>query len=172
MQPKKDVATVTNEGVNLTKLPDGVTFRESKTHIDDRGSVFELYDPRWNWHPDPMVFSYLYTVRPNVVKGWALHKKHEDRYFLIYGELEVVFYDPRPESSTYKQVSKVVLSEYNRRIMNIPINVWHAVHNIGLKDASIINFPTIQYDHNNPDKYRLPLDTDQIPHKFHNVRGY
>jgi dTDP-4-dehydrorhamnose 3,5-epimerase len=28
------------------------------------------------------------------------------------------------------------------------------------------------YDHANPDKYRLPLDTDLIPYKFENSRGW
>ena len=168
----KDVPTVTSEGFDLTRLPDGVKLKEIKTHIDDRGSVFELYDIRWDWHPEPLVFSYAYTVRPQVVKGWVLHKRHEDRYFVLSGELEVVLYDARPESSTYHQVSKIVLSEYNRRIMNIPRYVWHAVHNIGLKDVMAVNFPTIPYDHNDPDKYRLPIDTDEIPYKFHSARGW
>jgi dTDP-4-dehydrorhamnose 3,5-epimerase len=56
--------------------------------------------------------------------------------------------------------------------MNIPAGVWHADRNIGDKDAVVVNFPTIQYDHADPDKYRLPLDTDQIPHKFDNPRGW
>jgi dTDP-4-dehydrorhamnose 3,5-epimerase len=107
-----------------------------------------------------------------VVKGWALHKRHEDRYFVITGELEVVLFDARPESPTFNQISKVVLSEYNRRIMNIPRFVWHAIHNIGPKDVMLINFPTIPYDHNNPDKYRLPIDTDQIPYSFDYSRGW
>ncbi len=41
----------------------------------------------------------------------------------------------------------------------IPRGVWHAERCIGGKDAMVVNFPTIQYDHTNPDKYRLPLDT-------------
>jgi dTDP-4-dehydrorhamnose 3,5-epimerase len=35
-----------------------------------------------------------------------------------------------------------------------------------------VNCPTMAYDHANPDKYRLPLDTDLIPHKFPGARGY
>jgi dTDP-4-dehydrorhamnose 3,5-epimerase len=172
MELKKDEAMVTSEGLDLTRLPEGVSFKEIKTHIDERGSVFELYDLRWNWHPAPLVFSYAYTVRPQAVKGWALHKLHEDRYFVLSGELVVVLYDDRPESSTYHQVSKVVLSEFNRRIMNIPRYVWHAVHNVGLKDVLTINFPTIPYDHEDPDKYRLPIDNEYIPYKFNNARGW
>ena len=99
-----DTATVTPEGRNLLRLIDGVSFREVPTHIDDRGSVFELYDLRWNWHPDPLVFAYCFTIRPGIVKGWNLHKGHEDRYVILQGELELVLYDPRPQSPTCGQV--------------------------------------------------------------------
>ena len=43
--------------------------------------------------------------------------------------------------------------------------------NIGQEELMVINFPTIQYDHNNPDKYRLPLKTDLIPYDFGDVEG-
>jgi dTDP-4-dehydrorhamnose 3,5-epimerase len=69
-------------------------------------------------------------------------------------------------------VSKVYLSEYNRRMMIIPRGVWHADRNVGIKDCLVVNFPTIQYNHASPDKYRLPLDTDLIPYKFDNPRGW
>ena len=136
-----------------------------------RGTVCEMFDLRWGWHSEPLVFSYVFTIRPGMIKGWGLHKHHEDRYFIMFGELEVVLYDERPESPTHGLVSKIFLSEYRRRLMNIPAGIWHADRNIGSKDAVVVNFPTIPYDHANPDKYRLPLDTDLIPYKFENPRG-
>ena len=36
----------------------------------------------------------------------------------------------------------------------------------------MVNFPTMPYDHSSPDKYRLPLNTDKIPYKFENARGW
>jgi dTDP-4-dehydrorhamnose 3,5-epimerase len=105
------------------------------------------------------------------VKGWNLHKEHEDRYFLLHGELELVLFDPRPESSTYGEVCRLVLSEHSRRLVNVPKNVWHADYNIGTKDALVVNFPTTPYDHANPDKYRLPIDTPLIPYGFPLARG-
>lgn len=170
--PRQDPATVNSKGEPLTQLPHGVTTRDIKTHCDDRGMVFELYDKRWGWHPDPVIFIYSYTIRPGYVKGWGLHKLHEDRYVIMQGEMEIVFYDPRPDSPTYGQVSKTTLTEYNRRMLNIPVGVWHANRNIGTKDVMVVNMPTTPYDHENPDKYFLPLDTDQIPYKFpKTVRG-
>lgn len=140
------------------------------THVDERGSVVELFDPRWGWHPDPLVFVYSFTIRPGA-KGWGLHKEHEDRYVLLQGEMEVVLYDERPDSPTNGLVSCVILSEYRRRLMNIPAGVGHADRNLGDKDV-VVNFPTIQCDHSSPDKYRLPLDTDRIPFRFENARGW
>lgn len=170
--PIQDIQTVNAEGVSTTEVPEGVTFKEMTTHIDDRGSVCEMYDSRWDWHPDPLVFSYVFTIRPGVVKGWGLHKLHEDRYFILFGEVEVVLYDARKDSPTFGLVSKVVLSAYNRRLMNIPAGIWHANKNIGQQDVVVVNFPTICYDHSNPDKYRLPLDTDQIPYTFDDPKGW
>ena len=134
--------------------------------------MFEIFDRRWNWHPDPIVFAYCFTVRPGVVKGWGLHKEHEDRYVLLQGELELVVYDVRPDSKTKGEVRKIHLSEQNRQLVNIPRFVWHADRNIGSKDALVVNFPTAPYDHANPDKYRLSVDTDLIPHSFGNSKGW
>ena len=169
---QKDPPLVTSAGESLTRLPHGVTFRKAITHFDTRGSVCELFDPRWGWQKDPLVFVYMFTIRPRMVKGWGLHKLHEDRYFVIEGELEIVMYDVRPESPTYKEVSSVVLSGYERRLMNIPAGIWHANHNIGTIDALVVNFPTRPYQHTDPDKYRLPLETDEIPYKFQNAAGW
>ncbi|MBK8505685.1 MAG: dTDP-4-dehydrorhamnose 3,5-epimerase family protein [Saprospiraceae bacterium] len=171
-EQKRDIQTVTTEGKPVGLLPEGVTFKELSTQIDERGSVCELFDSRWDWHPDPLVFSYLFTVRPEMIKGWGMHMQHEDRYLLLLGEMEVVLYDAREDSPTNGLVAKVVLSEYNRRLMNIPAGIWHADHNIGQKEAFVVNFPTICYDHTNPDKYRLPVDTDQIPYSFVNPSGW
>jgi dTDP-4-dehydrorhamnose 3,5-epimerase len=162
----RDVATVTPDGHSLQRLTEGVTFHESPTHSDARGEVVELFDPRWNWHSAPFAFAYYFTIRPGFVKGWNLHQEHDDRYMLIHGEMEIVLYDPRERSSTYGEVCKIVVSEYNRRIICVPRNVWHADYNFGGKDVQVVNFPTLPYNHTSPDKYRLPIDTPSIPYKF------
>jgi len=167
----RDGQTVTSDGKPLQRLTEGVVIRDVPTHSDERGSVFELFDTRWPSHPDPLVFAYCFTIRPGIVKGWNLHKEHEDRYFLLQGELELVLFDPRPESSTCGEVCRIVLTEHSRRLVNVPKYVWHADYNIGTKDALVVNFPTAPYDHGNPDKYRLPLDTPLIPYSFPLARG-
>ena len=168
----KDQQTTVAARDQIVPLPHGSSFHDVLCHTDERGSVTELYDPRWNWHSDPLVYSYMFTIRPGLIKGWGLHKLHEDRYFVIKGELELVMYDPRPDSPTCGKVSKVYLSAARPRLINVPCHVWHADRNIGTEDVVVVNFPTIQYDHASPDKYRLPLDTDLIPHRFDTPRGW
>jgi dTDP-4-dehydrorhamnose 3,5-epimerase len=160
------------DGTLTRRLTAGVQVRPLPSHADARGTVCELFDPRWNWHPDPIVFSYFFTIRPGVVKGWNLHREHEDRYALIAGEMELVLFDPRPESPTHGEVCKITLSDRQRCIVNVPRNVWHADHNIGTTDVIVVNYPTMAYDHRNPDKYRLPLHTPLIPYSFGNATGW
>lgn len=169
---KKDQRTVTEDGKDIEIVPEGVKFKEVRTHVDDRGSLCEMFDSRWIWHDSPLVFSYMFTVRPGIIKGWGMHKKHEDRYFIMYGKLEVILYDARKKSKTYGMISKVYLTEYNRRLMSIPVGVWHAIKNVGERDVVLTNFPTICYSHKSPDKYRLPLNTKKIPYKFDNPKGW
>lgn len=137
--------------------------RELITHTDERGTVCELFDPRWNVQPDPMLFAYVFTIRPGLAKGWGIHRTHHDRYAFLSGELELVLYDERQDSSTSGLATTLVLSELHRRLLTIPPGVWHAERNIGQTDVMVVNFPTIPYDHSDPDKYRLPLDTDELP---------
>lgn len=162
----KDPQTTTGDGALIEAVPEGVTFRDLATHVDDRGWLCELFNPEWGWHPDPLAHAYIITVRPGVAKGWGRHEQTEDRYAIIFGEAEVVLYDARPDSGTCGEVFVVSLSEYRRRLMNIPTGIWHAIRNLGTKDVLVANFKTRPFDPEKPDKFRLPLDTDQIPYEF------
>jgi dTDP-4-dehydrorhamnose 3,5-epimerase len=168
----QDGQTVTPDGERTATPLEGVLQRRARTHVDDRGTLVEMLDPRWGWHPSPIVYAYTFTERPGSAKGWAIHKKHEDRYFLVSGELELVLYDVRPDSATCGKLWTVVLTELDRSIINIPAFVWHATRNLGTADAVVVNFPTIPYDHDAPDKYRLPLDTPLIPYAFGTSTGW
>jgi len=168
----KDRETVTIDGKSADSMIAGVRIKDTATHSDERGSLTELFNPDWNWHPDPLVYAYCFTIRPGIVKGWNLHKKHEDRYCILQGEMELFLYDVREDSPTCGKISRLVLSEHNRRLVSVPAFVWHADHNIGTRDVVVVNFPTRLYDHSDPDKYRLPINTTLIPHTFAAARGW
>ncbi len=161
-QPK----TTRLDGRRLDQIPDGVIFRDLVTHPDQRGSVIELFNPNWEWHPEPLRHSYVFTIRPGMAKGWGMHKRASDRYAMLFGEMLTVLYDGREDSPTHGLVAEVTLSEHRRRLIAIPPGIWHANVNLGSSDAVIVNFKTEPYNHEDPDKYLLPLDTDDIPYTF------
>lgn len=163
MRGARDTQTVTETGERIARLPAGVVVRDLTTHTDERGTVCELYDPRWGAHPDPLVFAYTFTIRAGAAKGWGIHRCHDDRYAFLAGELELVLYDERPDVQTAGLEARIFLSELRRQLITIPAGVWHAERNIGQADVVVVNFPTIQYDHVSPDKYRLPFDTTELP---------
>jgi dTDP-4-dehydrorhamnose 3,5-epimerase len=163
MPVQRDVPTVDASGRRLDSLPDGVLLRDLVTHTDERGTVCELIDARWNVTRDDIVFAYLFTIRPGMAKGWGMHREHEDRYAFLAGELEIALYDGREDGPTAGTASRLFLSGLHRQMLVIPRGVWHAERNVGLVDVQVVNFPTIAYDHAHPDKYRLALDTDELP---------
>ena len=168
---KADKPTVLIDNKPKQNLIEGMVVRELITQIDWRGTVFEMYDDRWKIHPDPLTFAYCFTVRPGIVKGWGLHEEHEDIYCIIGGEIDLVLYDPRPGSATEGQICRFSMSEYRRCVVTIPRLVWHADHNVGTKDAVVVNFPTKPYRHDAPDKRKLPIGTPLIPYDFGNAIG-
>ena len=162
----REPATVTPDGERLRRLPDGVVLRDLVTHVDDRGSLCELFDPRWEGVDEPLTSSYLWTVRPGVVKGWAAHKVKADRYALLFGEAEIVLWDGRDHSPTAGLVAQLFVSDLRRQMVRIPPGVWHAIRGHGTRDAIFLNFPTELYEHAAPDKYGMPIDNDVIPFRF------
>ena len=165
-QPVKDVQTVTPDGELVAPLIEGVRIRPAITHPDARGTVCEIYNPAWGIHEAPLVYVYQTTIRPRRVKGWVLHREQDDRLFFSLGTVKIVLYDDRPGSPTHKMLNEIYLSENNRGLITIPRGVYHALENVGETDVVFINMPTRPYNHADPDKYRLPLDTDLIPYRF------
>ena len=165
-QPTKDVSTVSANGQRKQQLIEGVYVRSAVNQIDERGSLTEIYDPRWGVGDFPLVYVYQTTIRPGKCKGWVEHHIQTDRLFITTGHMKWVLYDNRADSPTYGAINEIYLTEQNRGLLLIPPRVYHVVQNIGTTDAMFINMPSHPYNHENPDKYRLPLDTDLIPYKL------
>ena len=54
----KDPATVTPDGDSLSGSIDGVEYRRARTHADERGTLSEIFDERWGFTEDPLVYVY------------------------------------------------------------------------------------------------------------------
>ncbi len=168
----KDPQTVTQSGERIGRTIDGVSVRLARTHEDERGDLTEIYDPAWGVTEAPMVYAYQTMIRPGRVKGWVYHEFQTDRLFVSLGSLKIVLYDMRENSPTHSLVNEIYLSERNRGLVVIPPYVVHAVQNIGQTDALFVNLPSRPYNHANPDKFRIALDSGQIPYSFDKGLGW
>lgn len=172
MEPIKSFPTVTKAGKRLAPLINGVKIHQQVTQQDDRGTLTEIYSPFWNFDTIPLTYLYAVSVYPGKIKGWAIHYDQTDRYFFYAGSAKLVLYDNRSESSTQGMVNELYFNETNRSVISVPPNIYHAIQNVGKNEVLLVNFPSHVYQHNDPDKYTLPLDNDLIPYQFETKLGY
>jgi dTDP-4-dehydrorhamnose 3,5-epimerase len=80
--------------------------------------------------------------------------------------LKVVLYDARTASETYGRLNVFHFGDHDRVVLKIPSGVYHAIKNVGDREGAMVNMPSLPYQHDDPDKYRLPLDNDVIPYRL------
>ena len=166
----KDEPTVNSDHSELVDLIDGVTVTPCVTHYDDRGDLTEIVSTNWEGiEPSPHV--YMVSVYPKVAKGWVYHKLQSDRLFPVSGYLKGVLYDKRDNSPTKDKLNVLYFSERVRMSIVIPPFVIHAVANVGDHTATFINCPSAPYNYADPDKYRLPIGSTDIPYSFEGYSG-
>ena len=113
-----------------------------------------------------MPYVYLVTLRPGSIRGWIVHLEQDDRLFLASGSIKVALYDAREDSRTVGQVNVFFGGTHDRALLSIPPGVFHAVKNVGHTEAVFVNLPSRPYLHEDPDKYRLPSDTEAVPYRL------
>jgi dTDP-4-dehydrorhamnose 3,5-epimerase len=83
-----------------------------------------------------------------------------DRLFAATGSLCIVCYDGRRGSPTFGCVNEFMLGERNQGLIVIPPGVYHGWKNVGADEATIVSMPSELYDHDGPDRWELPWDSD------------
>jgi dTDP-4-dehydrorhamnose 3,5-epimerase len=160
-----DGPTIDPMGRSVRSPIDGVLTRSVVSHVDHRGRVYELInierDPEF-W-VDPVIASYVFTIRPGTMKGWGVHAHKDDRYNLITGEFMTILYDARFDSPTYQQIQEVSLSPEGIRQLLIPAGVWHININVAPEETMVVNFPTQPYRYGAPDRLTMPWYSENIP---------
>jgi len=170
--PARDRQTVTAEGQPVRPQIAGVVVKLLRPIEDERGDVCEMFNPAWGVSEAPLVYVYQIRIRPGKIKGWVVHYEQEDRLFVSRGAVRFALYDHRADSPTRGLLNVFVQSDRNAALVVIPRGVYHALHNVGDAEATLINMPTALYNHANPDKYRLPLKNDLIPFSFAETAGW
>src|SRR5258708_40002694 len=91
--------------------------------------------------------------------------------FVNQGHLKLVLYDGREDSPTCGRLTELHIGDARPAFVVVPVGVRHGLQNLGAIDALMINFPSFAYDYADPDHYRLPWDSDQIPYSWGVMAG-
>jgi dTDP-4-dehydrorhamnose 3,5-epimerase len=136
---------------------EGVILKPLVRHSDDRGYFQEILrnDDDILSKFGQMSFSKTY---PNVIKAFHYHKKQDDVWFFPVGNAQVVLYDTREDSPTFRKTNTFYLGQDNPQIILIPIGVAHGYKVLGNTPAIIIYLTTESYDSESPDEYRIDYD--------------
>ena len=142
---------------------EGVVAREVSNVLTDNGCLAEVW--RADWELDDLGVAHVFqrTLDPGTVSAWHAHRVTTDRLFCATGRLRVALYDGRTTSPSSGRGATVRLGGERPAVVVVPPGVWHGVRNIGPGPALLLNAVDIAYDYEDPDHYRLPADTPQIP---------
>jgi len=163
----KDRQTVSRDGFFVSSSNiDGVRIIEKSNIITGNGITTELFSSNWSEQINPPQHIIQVVLRANTISAWHCHERQEDHIFTIDGTIKVVLYDTRPHSPTKGDVNEFVISFHRPTLLIIPPGVWHGIQSMENKDIRFLNMFNHPYNHENPDEWRLPVDTNEIPYKF------
>lgn len=140
---------------------DGVQEKKLVRHHDDRGWFSEIVRDDEKYLKKFGQASITKT-HPGVIKAFHWHKKQDDIWFVVSGDVQVVLYDRRPRSKTKGKTQVFYLGEDNPTTILIPKGVAHGYRVLGNKPAVLVYFTTHSYKPNEPDEERIPFDDGGI----------
>lgn len=142
-----------------------VEVKKLKIISDERGRLMEIL------RSDEPIFQkfgqvYMTTAYPGVVKAWHYHKEQDDYFTCIRGVMKLALYDAREDSPTHKEVNDFIISLDNPMLVKIPKLVYHGFKCVSKNEAVVINVPTLPYNRNIPDEYRVDAFENEIPYDW------
>lgn len=144
----------------------GVLFRESKNVMTERAVVRECYRKDWALHDREIKHIIAVSSWPRQITGWHKHLIQTDHVFVVKGTFKGVLFDDRDESPTRGEIQVIQLSDMRPGVLVIPPGIWHAFENLTMEPATLLNYFDREYQYDDPDEYKLPFDTPDIPYSF------
>ncbi len=137
---------------------------------DDRGRLMEIL------RSDEEMFVafgqvYMTTTYPGVVKAWHMHREQTDNMCAVAGMFRLALFDARPTSPTNGVIQEIYMGIHRPLVVQIPPGVYHGWRCVSEHEGMVINVPNRPYRRENPDEFRLPPDSDQIPYSWNRRDG-
>lgn len=123
----------------------GVIITPLKQICDERGKVMHML------RKDSEVFQsfgeiYFSSVYPGSIKAWHIHKVMTLNYAVVCGNIKLVLFDDRENSSTKGETQEIFLGTDNYCLVTIPPLVWNGFKGIGNVTAIVANCASIPHD--------------------------
>jgi dTDP-4-dehydrorhamnose 3,5-epimerase len=163
---RKDPPHIDRDWVVRARLIEGVRVRDVRNIVTANGITTELYRPDWGIVDGTVQQAIHVALRGGAISAWHQHRERWDFLFVVGGHLRVVLYDPREQSATRGQVDVFHLSPARPALLAVPPWIWHGVQNLSQDVSCFVNLFDRPYDYDNPDEWRLPVDTSEIPYRF------
>jgi dTDP-4-dehydrorhamnose 3,5-epimerase len=142
---------------------DGVLITPLRQIPDERGKVMHMLRADAS-HFQQFGEIYFSTAYPGAVKAWHRHKRMILNYAVPHGNIKLVLYDDRAESSTSGEIMELFLGPDNYALVTIPAMVWNGFKGLGDHAALIANCATIAHE---PDEIdRLDPEGTVIPYDW------
>lgn len=145
---------------------DGVTVEALKPVVTGNSVTTEILSAYWGDRA-PARHAIAVTFRPEAVAAWHMHRARNDYIYVHQGHVLVAMYDGRADSPTAGKVQLAHLNGKVPMLVRIPPGVWHGIQNLlPAGESAMINYFDEPYDSAEPDSWRLPADSAEIPYRF------
>ena len=144
------------QGVNVIAL---------KRQDNERGHLMEVQRAD-DAHYLGFAQAYVTSTLPGVVKAWYRHHQQVDQIALVKGELLLVLYDARADSSTNGQVLEIPISQTSPLLVQIPTGVWHGFKASGEEAAFLLHLNSEAFNPDAVDEDRLSWNDSSIPYTW------
>ena len=167
VQGPKDPQMIRSDWTAATSVQiAGVVARTINNVLTDAGYLTEIWRADWQLDDRPVGQVFQRFITQDYASGWHAHATTYDRLFCAVGAIKVALYDGRRDSPTHGNSGVYRMGAARPAVVVVPPGVWHSIKNSGSEPAVFINAVDVAYDYEDPDHYRLPVGTDQIPVDF------
>jgi dTDP-4-dehydrorhamnose 3,5-epimerase len=163
----KDAQTITARWTPAAmRLIEGVAIREVLHVPKSTGYLTEIFRREWPEAHGEVDQIFQVVLEPGAISAWHAHAATTDRLFTSYGLIRIVLYDARTDSPTHGTINEFRFGTIRPALVHVPPRVWHGVQNVSHGPAILINAVDRAYDYEDPDHWRVPVDSPEIPFAF------
>jgi dTDP-4-dehydrorhamnose 3,5-epimerase len=141
---------------------DGVILTPLKRIFHTKGDVFHAMKQRDTGY-NGFGEAYFSTIHFSDIKPWKKHLQMTLNFVIPVGDIRIVMYDDRIDSSTNGNYFEVTLGQDNYQRLTIPPNIWVAFSGIGKNLNLLLNIANLEHD---PLEVERKENLEEIPYNW------